>query len=183
MKNLLAFAILIVSTYGFGQDKSNPIVGKDELKINALFLLAGSLEIGYERVLNEESAIGTSLLLPISNDTSINFMLTTYYRYYFGAKPCRGFFMEGFGALNSVQDEIYTLNYNPDPMFNNYSYKPLNVTDFALGIGLGGKWISKKGVTFELHSGVGRNLFSSYNDQDRNFQFIGRGGISVGYRF
>lgn len=181
MKNFLLIAVFIVSTYGFGQDKSNPIIGKDELKINALFLLAGSLEIGYERVLNEESAIGTSLLIPISNDTSINFMLTTYYRYYFGAKPCRGFFMEGFGALNSVQDEIY--NYSNDPLVSYYSYKPVNVTDFALGIGLGGKWISKKGVTFELHSGVGRNLFSSYNDQDRNFQFIGRGGISVGYRF
>ena len=183
MKNFLLIAVFFVSTFGFGQDKSNPIIGKDELKINAIFLLAGSLEVGYERVLNEESAIGASLLVPISNDTNVNFMLTTYYRYYFGAKPCAGFFMEGFGALNSVQDEIYVYAPNLDPAFYDYSYKRLNITDFALGIGLGGKWISKKGVTFELSGGLGRNLFSNYNDQDRNFQFIGRGGISVGYRF
>ena len=158
MKNFLVIAVLFISTFSFGQDKSNPIIGKDELKINALFLLAGSLEVGYEHVLNEESAIGASLLLPISNDTNVNFMLTTYYRYYFGAKPCRGFFMEGFGALNSVQDEIYVYAPDFDPTFNDYYYKQLNITDFALGIGIGGKWISKKGVTFELSGGLGRNL-------------------------
>jgi len=183
MKNFLLIAALIFSTFGFGQDKSNPIIGKDELKINAIFLLAGSLEVGYERVLNEESAIGASLLLPFSNDSNVNFMLTTYYRYYFGAKPCTGFFMEGFGALNSVQDETYVYAPNLDPMFYDYSYKQLNITDFALGIGLGGKWISKKGVTFEINAGLGRNLFSEYNKEGRNFEFIGRGGISVGYRF
>ena len=91
--------------------------------------------------------------------------------------------MEGFGALNSVQDEIYVYAPDFDPTFNDYYYKQLNITDFALGIGIGGKWISKKGVTFELSGGLGRNLFSNYNDQDRNFQFIGRGGISIGYRF
>ena len=183
MKKLLLIAILITTTLGFGQDVSKPLDRKDEFKINAIFLLAGSLEIGYERTLNEESAIGTTLFLPISNESNINFMLSTYYRYYFGSKPCAGFFMEGFGALNSVQDEIYVYAPNLDPAFYDYSYKRLNITDFALGIGLGGKWISKKGVTFELSTGVGRNLFSSYNSQNRNFQFIGRGGISVGYRF
>jgi len=182
MKNFLLIAVLLITAFGFSQDKSNPIIGKDELKINAIFLLAGSLEIGYERVLNEESAIGTSLLFPFSNDSNVNFMLTTYYRYYFGAKPCTGFFMEGFGALNSVQDEIYVYAFNSGPNYE-YYYKQLNITDFALGIGLGGKWISKKGVTFEINAGLGRNLFSSYNNQDRNFEFIGRGGISVGYRF
>ena len=65
----------------------------------------------------------------------------------------------------------------------NYQYKQINVTDFAFGIGLGGKWISKKGVTFEINAGLGRNLFSEYNKEDRNYEFIGRGGISVGYRF
>lgn len=182
MKNFLLIAVFFVSTFGFGQDKSNPIISKDELKINAIFLLAGSLEVGYERVLNEESAIGASLLFPFSNDSNVNFMLTPYYRYYFGAKPCMGFFMEGFGALNSVQDEIYVYAFNPGPNYEYYN-KQLNITDFALGIGLGGKWISKKGVTFELSGGLGRNLFSEYNKDGRNFEFIGRGGISVGYRF
>lgn len=182
MKKIILIVALSVSLFSFGQNSTQPKMGKDEFKINALFLLAGSLEVGYERVLNEESAVGTLVYVPISNESKINFMLSTYYRYYFGAKPCAGFFMEGFGALNSVQDEIYTQTYSTDPVYAP-SYTRLNITDFALGIGLGGKWISKKGVTFELSTAVGRNLFSGYNDQDRNFKFIGRGGISVGYRF
>ena len=183
MKNLFLVVLLLFVTFSFGQETVSPKLERDELKINAFGLLLGYFEVGYERILNEESAIGTTLFLPISKETDVNFMLSAYYRYYFGSKQCRGFFMEGFGALNSVQDEIYTERFNPDPAFYNYYYKDVNITDLALGIGLGGKWISKKGVTFELSAGVGRNLFSSYNSQNRDFEFIGRGGISVGYRF
>jgi hypothetical protein len=50
-----------------------------------------------------------------------------------------------------------------------------------LGIGLGGKWITKKGLLLEVNAGVGRNLFN--NRYDRDFELIGRGGITVGYRF
>ena len=183
MKNFLLIAVFFVSTFGFGQDKSKPIIGKDEFKINALFLIAGAIDVGYERVLNEESAIGVSIFLPITNEINSKFMLTPYYRYYFGQKPATGFYLEGFGSLNSVEDEIYVYTPNFDPAFSDYQYKQINVTDFAFGIGLGGKWISKKGVTFEINAGLGRNLFSEYNKEDRNYEFIGRGGISVGYRF
>lgn len=183
MKNTLIAILLFFISFSFGQETVTPKSGKDELKINAFGLLLGYFDVGYERVLNEESAIGTTLFLPFSQETDVNFMLSAYYRYYFGAKQCRGFFMEGFGALNSVQDQIYVETINFDPSFYNYYYKEKNITDLALGIGLGGKWISKKGVTFELSAGVGRNLFSSYNSQNRDFEFIGRGGISVGYRF
>jgi hypothetical protein len=183
MKNFLLIAVFFVSTFGFGQDKSKPIIGKDAFKINALFLIAGAIDVGYERVLNEESAIGVSIFLPITDEINSKFMLTPYYRYYFGQKPATGFYLEGFGSLNSVEDEIYVYTPNFDPAFSDYQYKQINVTDFAFGIGLGGKWISKKGVTFEINAGFGRNLFSEYNKDDRNYEFIGRGGISVGYRF
>lgn len=183
MKKSLLIAVFIVSTLGFGQDKSNPIIGKDEFKINTILLLAGAIDVGYERVLNEESAIGVSIFLPITDEINTKFMLTPYYRYYFGQKPATGFYLEGFGSLNNVDDEIYVYTPNFDPAFSDYQYKQINVTDFAFGIGLGGKWISKKGVTFEINAGLGRNLFSAYNKEDRNYEFIGRGGISVGYRF
>ena len=67
---------------------------------------------------------------------------------------------------------------------NNYYYNGIsnsgNKTDFALGFGIGGKWITKKGFVFEINSGVGRNLF---NSNDNDYQIVGRGGITLGYRF
>ena len=56
-------------------------------------------------------------------------------------------------------------------------------TDFALGFGLGAKWLTKKGFLFELNSGVGRNLINSEKNDFYNHEFVGRGGFTFGYRF
>lgn len=77
--------------------------------------------------------------------------------------------------LNNVDDWVY----EESP---NYSYEPKTLTDFALGIGLGGKWVTKKGLLLEINAGVGRNLFNNKYD-DRDYELIGRAGITVGYRF
>lgn len=183
MKKFIVLVLFSLPLLSFGQNSTPSKSGKDEFKINALFLVLGAFDVGYERVLNEESAIGVSLFVPITNDFDQKFMLTPYYRYYFGEDPATGFYLEGFGSLNSVEDEIYVYTPNPDPAFYDYQYKQINVTDFAFGLGLGGKWISKKGVTLEINAGLGRNLFSNYNNYDRDYEFIGRAGVSVGYRF
>ena len=52
-------------------------------------------------------------------------------------------------------------------------------TDFAVGISVGGKFVSKKGFTTEIYLGVGRNLGGNNN----GLEAVGRGGISLGYRF
>ena len=66
------------------------------------------------------------------------------------------------------------MNFGDDIFFNED-----NVTDFALGIGVGGKWVTKRGFLAELNFGFGRNLFNS----DSNEDFIGKVGITLGYRF
>ena len=53
-----------------------------------------------------------------------------------------------------------------------------DVTGLALGISIGGKFVSYKGFTTELVLGVGRNFLESKNNEA-----VGRFGISVGYRF
>ena len=51
-------------------------------------------------------------------------------------------------------------------------------TDFAVGISVGGKWVTKRGFVAEVYAGIGRDLL---NQSD--IEVVGRGGVSIGYRF
>ena len=55
-----------------------------------------------------------------------------------------------------------------------------NTLAFALGIGVGGKWITKSGFVGELNLGLGRNII---NVDDFIDDLVGEIGIGVGYRF
>jgi hypothetical protein len=174
MKNLFVLIGLFVLNLGFSQDKEKVDFPKNEIKGNALFLVAGAIEVTYERLLNEESGAGVSLFVPYTSNIDTKFSLSPYYRFYFGQKPAAGFFAEGFGMLDSYTQQA------GGALFSNYSGPEKNVTDFALGFGLGGKWVTKKGFIFEINGGVGRNLF---NSSDTDHQAVGRGGVTLGYRF
>ena len=170
MKKLFTAISLIVFALGFSQDKV--VFPKNEIKGNALFLVAGALEVTYERLLNEESGAGVSVFVPYANDVNINYSISPFYRFYFGEKPAAGFFVEGFGMLNSFENDVYSTS--------SYTTDTENITDFALGFGLGAKWATKRGFVLEINAGIGRNLFNSNDD---GVQIVGRGGITLGYRF
>lgn len=176
MKKTLFLLVITLGINMFAQEQEIPDFKRNELKGNAAYLLAGIFEGTYERLINEESGLGISASIALTNETDYRFAVTPYYRFYFGKKPAAGFFAEGFGMLNQVDDYLY--NYDN----NLYNETNKTITDFAFGIGAGSKWISRRGVLFEINAGVGRNLFSDYND-DRDYQFIFRGGITIGYRF
>lgn len=177
MRKIIVLAGLFVFAFGYSQESEKVTFPKNEIKGNALFLVAGAVEVTYERLLNEESGVGASLFVAYDDDIDTNFSLTTYYRYYFGKKPVAGFFVEGFGMLNTYTQPA---NENGSDWFSNYEGPEKDVTDFALGFGLGSKWITKKGFIFEINAGIGRNLF---NSSDTDFETVGRGGITLGYRF
>jgi hypothetical protein len=172
MKKLFLLLCLSTFTFGYSQVENKVVFPKNEMKINAAFLVAGALEVSYERILSEESAVGASLFLAIDEDIDTKVAFTPYYRYYFGKKPAAGFFAEGFGMLNNYESYKYNTT--------GYESKTTNRTDFALGFGIGSKWITKKGFIFEINGGVGRNLF---NSRDTDYEIVGRGGITFGYRF
>lgn len=177
MKKLLLLLLLCLSRFTIGYSQENQKVDflKNEIKVNALFLVAGALEVTYERIINEETGLGAAVFIAITDDFDTNFALTPYYRFYFGKKPAAGFFVEGFGSLNSYEDSVYNWEINGDS-----SYKDVSRTDFALGFGLGSKWTTKRGFLLEINAGVGRNLF---NSSDTDQEIVGRGGITLGYRF
>lgn len=159
---------------------SKPIEERhNEVRLNGLYLVAGAFEASYSYILNEESAVGVSLLLPIDSDVAddVNYYFSPYYRFFFGKKPAAGFFLEGFGMLNSINENITEFD-----NFGNFSTREETITDFALGIGLGGKFMTKRGLVGEVNVGIGRNLFNS-DSKDFGIEIVGRGGISIGYRF
>lgn len=168
LSTVLCFTIITVNAQDQDQNPKN----FNEVKLNALSLVIGAIDVGYERTLNEESSIGISAFIPFDESVKddVQYYISPYYRFYFGKKYAAGFFLEGFGMLNSSdRDEVIFLNLEDDEF----------VTDFAIGIGLGGKWVTNKGFTGELSLGVGRNLFNS----NEGSEFVAKAGITLGYRF
>ena len=179
MKKIALIIIFFTTSFLVAQEKEEVIEfpqdvdKKTEIKINALTLIAAKwIDVSYERLIDEESSFGIAATLNTDTDeTDLNYALTPFYRRYFSGKFARGFFVEGFGSLFSAREYLDTVFFGSQT--DNFE------TGFALGISVGGKFVSKKGFSTELLLGVGRNMVesSTYNEG------YGRIAISVGYRF
>lgn len=184
MKKITLLFLVFISAVSFAQEGKleypQDVDKKQELKLNAFNLIAiSSLDASYEYLLNKDSSFGVSVFYnfgSVENDFfPRKFSITPYYRWFFAeSRFARGFFVEGFGMLNTYEDEFFYYDQN------NYREEIEKETGFALGIAVGGKFVIKSGFTAEISLGVGRNLFSNNND-DNNL--VSRGGISLGYRF
>ena len=183
MKKLLPFLLLCYSFGAFSQTSESgfpqDIDKKHEVTMNALTLIVSEwIDVSYEYLINEESSIGVDIQFGLDEnrdfDTYRTFSITPNYRRYFSDKYARGFFVEAFGMLHSYKDF-----YNYDFLTNTSSEETL--TDFSLGISVGGKWVTKSGFVAEAFLGIGRNLFN--DDENDLIEVAGRVGISLGYRF
>ncbi|MFP4844816.1 DUF3575 domain-containing protein [Winogradskyella sp. PE311] len=159
------------------QEPEESVKNFNEIKINGLYLVLGAFDLTYERTLNEESAIGATIFIPFDDETvneDFNFYFSPYYRFYFGKKYAAGFFIEGFGLLSSYEQTSVEFGIN-DAVFTEE-----NKLAMALGIGVGGKWVTNSGFLGELNLGIGRNII---NGDDFIEDIIGKVSIGVGYRF
>lgn len=179
MKNFLLVAVLIVSAFGFGQEKEKNKVSifsrKHEIKFGAVNLLAGPiLETTYEHIYSKDFTFGSSILLSLDSTNYYNeeFSVTPFARFYFQETKeygAQGFFVEGFAKYFSGRYIPYSQGFA----------NPKAFSSVALGIGLGKKWINSSGFVFETLVGVGRTLGSS----DSKPSAVFRGDLSLGYRF
>lgn len=177
MRKILIILCLSSSLIGFTQDEKKPVFKQYELKGNAFLLLVGALDFTYEEYVNHDTSYGISAFIAYDKDIDRKFSLTPYYRIYFGKKRAAGFFIEGFGMVNNYKTIAYTLE-----SMSYVALREAKVTDLALGFSLGGKWVTKSGVLFEINTGIGRNLFYKEDNVNR-MEFVGRGGIGIGYQF
>jgi hypothetical protein len=198
MKKIALLALLVFISLQFSAQETKDteeskypqdVEKKYELKLNAFNLIAfAALDISYEKLINTNSSFGVAVFYNFSDyaDDDIvfpkKFSVTPYYRWFFSEYDyAQGFFVEGFGMLNTYQD--YDNNY--DSYDNNYD-RIETQTSFALGISVGGKFVLTEGFTAEVLLGVGRNLIKEESDDNNNFfenEIVGRFGISLGYRF
>ena len=203
MKKIALLALLVFISLQFSAQETKDteeskypqdVEKKYELKLNAFNLIAfAALDISYEKLINTNSSFGVAVFYNFSDyaDDDIvfpkKFSVTPYYRWFFSEYDyAQGFFVEGFGMLNTYQD--YDNNYDSyDSYDNNNNYDRIETqTSFALGISVGGKFVLTEGFTAEVLLGVGRNLIKEESDDNNNFfenEIVGRFGISLGYRF
>ncbi|MDP6921618.1 MAG: DUF3575 domain-containing protein [Lutibacter sp.] len=166
-KWIVVSALLLSTTALFAQEKE-ATKPSQELKINLFNLIASKLaDVSYEKIINEESSYGMGIAFSLDDESmSLNeyrsFSLTPYYRQFFSNKHAQGFFMEVFGMLHHSK-EIWDAK---------------KFTDFAVGLSAGAKFISRRGFVGEVYVGLGRDLLGN-----SKLEMVGRGGISLGYRF
>ena len=183
MKKIILSALLFIVSFSlFAQEHESE---KNELKINMSNLIGFKwLDITYERIINDESSFGVGTLVSLDNkseglDEYRTFSLTPYYRQFFSSKYAQGFFVEAFTMLHSGKEYNYNYYYEDFPPYNTVdNTTEEKYTDLAVGISVGGKWVSRRGFVAEVYAGIGRDLLNQ-----SGIEVVGRGGVSIGYRF
>jgi len=191
MKNILLL-LFVFSLTTYSQDKIQQVevvetdtqiqnfsteIGQNELRFDFLSLLVyDSFSATYERMNDTSTAYGVSMLINFGDDMNDNFAVTPYYRIYFLESEDYGgygFFAEVFSKFAFGESEVN---------LDNISYVDEDYFDVALGVALGRKWINRKGYSFEILVGLGKNLLYD-NDQLDRTESMGRFSATIGKRF
>lgn len=176
-------------------------IGDSEIKLDVIdFLTQPALNIGYEIINDSYSSYGAEVFFNFNDNNasrswSEKFSLNPFYRFYFLNKTDfggEGYFAEVFIKFANIKYDRDTYFYNPMPNEPYSTTEEIKAWDIAPGVGVGRKWVNKKGWTFEYMLGFGRYLFaSSENDDvpdggsvsDYRPEATFKGGISIGKRF
>ena len=176
-------------------------IGDSEIKLDVIdFLTQPALNIGYEIINDSYSSYGAEVFFNFNDNNasrswSEKFSLNPFYRFYFLNKTDfggEGYFAEVFIKFANIEYDRNTYFYDAMPNEPYSTNEEIKAWDIAPGVGVGRKWVNKKGWTFEYMLGFGRFLFAnSGNDNpDSNYEVDNyrpeatfKGGISIGKRF
>lgn len=197
-KFTLIFLFLIISLPSFSQEfgeEQEEIfqrdIAKNEVNINVFnVLIFGALDVGYERVLTKNSTLGLQLFSKVFNknegeDVDLSevyakdFSLTSKFKFFFDDNPTASdFYAFGFGMISDGTNEKNVEITDPATGKKTEVERDFDYTDFALGFGVGGKFVAKQGFLIDVSFGLGRNLFNK-NSPD----IVILPAVNVGYRF
>ncbi len=149
--------------------------GKNELKLNLAYTIAGFPELNYERIIKDDMSIGIALMIGLEESIEYKFGIIPNYRVYFGNSKANGFFIEGNAAVITQENNDY---YSYDYKRNTSSFNGnKSQTNFGLGAAAGAKFLTKNGFVGEVYLGAGR-LFGHNNAGG-----YPRAGVTIGKRF
>ncbi len=173
MRNLITAFILLLSV-SLARSQAYPVTDVNhEVKFNmGLFLATTTLEGSYEYIINGDTSIGGTIYFD-NDDSDYNgdFGIGPNFRAYFGYGYADGFFAEAFGLYYRGREEVPQDFASP---------RDFEYGTFALGLGIGGKWVTRsQKISFEMNGGFGRNI----NPEDFQDTFMYRLGLSIGFRF
>ena len=176
MKKITLIAVLFAL---FWQASAENLERRNELKICPAHLLAGSLRIEYERLLNDFSSVGLTGLYSFSSlsshryDSRLEGQVLGFYRLYFGRRdPASGFFLEGNMGV--------TMGSHYHWRGGSWGSERVHYTSFGIGLALGWKWyIQRPGIVLDIFAGGGR----LFNDDNRRASGFPRVGVTIGRRF
>lgn len=193
MKKLIFFPLFFLASMSFSQEveSTDETVYKrnitfNELSIGALNLVAfGAVDVAYERIINSNSSwsIEAFILALNRNNEDLpeaytkDFSLTGKWKYFFSERHAWGFYVNGLSMISTGEHENDTSYIDRNGNYV-WSVEKENYTDFALGFGLGGKFVAKQGFFIDLNTGIGRNLFSKNSPT-----IIGQFNANIGFRF
>lgn len=188
MKTLLFITAILFISYSGAQDETNPGSFRNELKLNALYLVEGTFEITYERLVSERAGVGISTYVVLreggmkffGDDLPWNFSLTPFARIYFGNPRAKGFFIEGNLMLGADSQAL------PDT-----GYREETAWGVGAGMAYGAKWHLPRSWVIEAYVGIGfTNLWDTpdeggglFGDWDWDWFFYPRFGATIGKRF
>lgn len=172
MKNCLPILFVLMMVSQLSGQAYPDIEKRNEVKFNmGLFLATTTVEASYEYFITQDTSIGGTVYFDNDdNDYNGDFGIGPNFRAYFGYGYASGFFAEAFGLYYRGRDDAVPVI---DPGDQDYS-------TFALGLGIGGKWVTRsQKFSFEINGGFGRNI----NPEVFQDSFMYRFGASIGFRF
>ncbi len=150
MKYFITVLICVFMISANAQNKIPLAERKNELKVGSLqLLLAGNVDIAYEKLTSNSFGFGVSLYSGESLAPDNEFSISPFARVYFGENDklgANGFFVEGAGKFSK---------------------------NVGAGLSIGKKWVHKTGFIFETLIGLGRDFKSGQEVYPRGDLFIG----------
>jgi len=167
----------------FSQNLTDPTLPENEVKINIVnTIVIGSLELGYERFLDQNQSLGLELMFMdrfsyISDSgegeefNATSFMLS--YNYYFvtASDP------SGFYVLPFLKYRNGTFSETGE----NNQLIETNLNSFMIGFGAGYKWVHNDKFALGPYVNIARGFNSDVSDRFDPVEF--NAGFSIGFRF